>query len=36
MPNYVEMSINGVIHESELIGAAMPPREESVNEEHDD
>ena len=25
MPKYVELSIDGVIHESEIFGAAMPP-----------
>ena len=25
MPKYVELSIDGVIHESEILGAAMPP-----------
>lgn len=33
MPKYVEMSINGVIHESEIFGA-LPPEQEA--EEDDD
>lgn len=28
MPEYIEMSINGVIHESEIFGAAAPSEDE--------
>lgn len=33
MPKYVEMSVTDVIHESEIFGAAMPPKEEKAEEE---
>jgi hypothetical protein len=27
MPRYVEMSIDSVLHESDIFGAALPPQE---------
>ena len=33
MPKYVELSIDGVIHESEIFGAVMPQQGNATKEE---
>lgn len=33
MPKYVELAIDGVIHESEIFGVVMPQQDNEPNEE---
>lgn len=32
MPKYVELSVTDVVHESEIFGAFMPPKQEEESE----